>query len=142
MIHWFNILTQAIGFLGVLFFFISYQAKSNKSLFLLQVLGCLTFSVQFILLGAFGGCASLLVNIARNLMLTKYKKSKLIRRRGWALIFHRNHCCCRTPDMERLVQYPAAYRNKCKYHSVLDKQCKEYSACHTSGKFVRHLLCQ
>lgn len=69
---WHDILVQGIGFLGVLFFFISFQTKSNKSLFAMQVLGCLTFSLQFALLGALGGCLNLLVNIVRNMMLTKY----------------------------------------------------------------------
>ena len=31
-----EIVTQAIGFLGVLFFFLSFQTKTNRSLFVLQ----------------------------------------------------------------------------------------------------------
>lgn len=84
---WHDILVQGIGFLGVLFFFISFQTKSNKSLFAMQVLGCLTFSLQFALLGALGGCLNLLVNIVRNMMLTKYNDYKAIRWKGWISIF-------------------------------------------------------
>jgi len=36
---WHDILIQAIGFLGVLFFFISYQVKDNRRLFIIQTLG-------------------------------------------------------------------------------------------------------
>lgn len=79
--------TQAIGFLGVLFFFLSFQTKTNRSLFVLQTLGYLTFSVQFILLGALSGCLSLLVNITRNIMLTKYNDCKVIRWKGWVVVF-------------------------------------------------------
>lgn len=33
---WRDILIQAIGFLGGLFFFISFQMKTNKSLFVMR----------------------------------------------------------------------------------------------------------
>ena len=78
---------QLIGFAGVLFFLVSYQVRSNRRLFILQTLGCLTFCVQFTLLGAYSGCLSLLVNIARNTMLTKYQDCKVIRWKGWAAVF-------------------------------------------------------
>ena len=87
MENWHGVVIQAIGFLGVLFFCISYQVKTNKRLFILQTLGCLTFSVQFALLGAFGGCISLLINITRNIMLTRYNEYKAIQWRGWVVIF-------------------------------------------------------
>lgn len=87
MTNWNDIIVQGIGFLGVLFFFISFQVKSNKSLFIMQTLGCLTFSTQFMLLGALSGCLSLLVNILRNMMLTKYNDYKMIRWKGWVVVF-------------------------------------------------------
>lgn len=80
-------LIQAIGFLAVLFFFMSFQVKTNKGLFIMQMLGCLTFSVQFALLGAFSGCLSQLINIARNIMLTRYNDSRIVRWKGWVVIF-------------------------------------------------------
>ncbi len=83
----YDLLIQAIGFLGVLFFFISYQMKTNSSLFILQTLGCLTFSVQFALLGALSGCLSLIINIIRNMMLTRYNDCKMIRWKGWIVVF-------------------------------------------------------
>ncbi len=82
-----DILVQALGFLGVLLFFASFQVKTNKGLFAMQTLGCLTFSIQFALLGAFSGCLSVLVNIIRNLMLTGYSEHRLIRWKGWIAVF-------------------------------------------------------
>lgn len=62
---------QGIGFGGVALFIISYQIRSNRALFLCQLLGCVVFCVQFFLLGAYTGAISLIVNIARNLLLLK-----------------------------------------------------------------------
>ena len=42
---------QAIGFVGVALFIISYQIRSNRALFLCQLLGCLVFCLQFFLMG-------------------------------------------------------------------------------------------
>lgn len=87
MFSFYGFFTQLLGFLGAALFFASYQAKSNKRLFVLQTVGCLAFCVQFALLGAYSGCLSLLINLVRNLMLTKYNESALIRWKGWALLF-------------------------------------------------------
>ena len=45
---------QAIGFVGVAFFIASYQIKSNKALFLCQMIGCSIFCVQFFIMGVLG----------------------------------------------------------------------------------------
>lgn len=73
---------QGIGFLGLAFFIISYQIRSNRSLFLCQMIGCIIFCIQMCLLGAFTGAMGLLVNILRNFLLLKisewtWVKSKL-----------------------------------------------------------------
>ena len=64
-------MVQAIGFLGVALFIIYYQIRSNRALFLCQLMGCIVFCVQFFLMGAYTGAISLIVNIARNLLLIK-----------------------------------------------------------------------
>lgn len=66
-----TVFIQGIGFVAVLFFIISYQLRSNRMLFLCQLLGCSIFCLQFCLMGAYTGAASLLVNILRNLLLLK-----------------------------------------------------------------------
>lgn len=62
---------QGIGFLGVALFILSYQIRSNRALFLCQLMGCIVFCIQFFLMGAYTGAISLIVNIARNLLLLK-----------------------------------------------------------------------
>lgn len=62
---------QAVGFVAVAFYIISYQMRFNKKLFFFQLMGCLIFLIQFILLGAYTGALGLAVNILRNLLLLK-----------------------------------------------------------------------
>ena len=62
---------QMIGFAGVAFFIVSYQIRSNRLLFLCQLMGCLIFCAQFIIMGAYTGALSLTVSIARNALLLK-----------------------------------------------------------------------
>ena len=80
-------LIQIIGWLGMASFLASYQLKSNKGLFLLQMLGAFLFCVQFCLLGAYSGCFSLAAILLRCIMLTNYKKYAWIRWKGWIFIF-------------------------------------------------------
>lgn len=84
---WRDVFIQGVGFGGVLFFLVSYQVRSTQRLFVLQTLGCLAFCLQFALLGAYGGCLSLAITIARNTILTRYRDSSLVRWKGWAAVF-------------------------------------------------------
>lgn len=65
------ILIQAMGFIAAIFFIISYQIRSNRALFLCQLIGCLIICIQMLLLGAYTGAMGLLVNILRNVLLLK-----------------------------------------------------------------------
>lgn len=62
---------QGIGFAAVVFFILSYQMKSNRLLFLFQLIGCAIFVIQFALLGAYTGAVGLLINILRNVLLLR-----------------------------------------------------------------------
>lgn len=73
---------QTIGFVGMAFFIISYQIKSNRALFLCQLIGCLIFCGQMLLLGAYTGALGLLINIVRNLLLLKVNDWKWVRRKA------------------------------------------------------------
>lgn len=70
---------QLTGFVGVAFFILSYQIRSNRVLFLCQLMGCLIFCAQFILMGAYTGALSLTVSIARNALLLKADDWKWVR---------------------------------------------------------------
>lgn len=71
-----EIIIQGVGFAGVLLFVISYQIKSNKGLFLCQMIGCTLFCLQFFMMGAYTGAISLIINIIRNILLLKSKEWK------------------------------------------------------------------
>ena len=76
---------QAIGFVGVAFFIASYQIKSNKTLCLCQMIGCIIFCVQFFIMGEYTGAVSLIINIIRNLLLVKRAEWKWVDRRSTML---------------------------------------------------------
>ncbi|MBQ6361670.1 MAG: YgjV family protein [Lachnospiraceae bacterium] len=67
---------QAIGFFGMALFILSYQIRSNRALFLCQLSGCIVFMIQFFLMGAYTGALSLIINVARNVLLLKSDKWK------------------------------------------------------------------
>lgn len=72
---------QAIGFLGAALFIVSYQIRSNRMLFFCQLLGCIVFFVQLLLMGAYTGAMSLVVNITRNVLLLKSDAWRWVRSR-------------------------------------------------------------
>lgn len=81
-----EIIIQGIVFLGLLAFISSYQIKSNRKLFLIQMIGVLLFAVQFLLMGAFSGCLSLFLTAVRNIMMSKYQDWKWIRHKVCPLL--------------------------------------------------------
>lgn len=74
-----DIIIQAIGFVGVLWYVISYQAKSNKALFIWQMIGSATFILQMYLLGGISGCFGLVLIVIRNLLLSQEEKWTWVR---------------------------------------------------------------
>ena len=69
-----NIGIQLIGILGTVLFFFSYQCKSNRSLFRVQLASYVIYTVHLMLLGAFTGGVSYLINTLRSLCLsTRWK---------------------------------------------------------------------
>ena len=82
-----TIIIQGIGFAGLALFALSFQIKSNKSLYLAQLLGNCMFGIQFLLLGQLTGCLSLFVLIIRNLLLMHYQECAWVRWKGWIALF-------------------------------------------------------
>jgi len=64
-----NILIQAVGVLGTVLYFLSYQCKSNKKLFRIQFLSYVMYTSHLLLLGAMTGGVSYVINIMRSLFL-------------------------------------------------------------------------
>ena len=64
-----DIFIQAVGFLGTILFFLSYQCKSNKNLFRVQFVSYLCYTTHFLLLGAVTGGISYILNTVRSFCL-------------------------------------------------------------------------
>lgn len=78
-----NWLAQAIGVLGVIAFILSFQIKSNAALLITQMFADSMFCIQFILLGAYSGCLSILIMVLRNLPLLYRGKRRWADWKGW-----------------------------------------------------------
>lgn len=64
-----SLLIQAIGIVGTVLFFLSYQCKSNKNLFRVQFVSYLCYTIHFLLLGAVTGGFSYVINTVRSYCL-------------------------------------------------------------------------
>ena len=109
---------QAIGFVGVAFFIASYQIKSNKALFMCQMIGCIIFCVQFFIMGAYTGAVSLIINIIRNLLLVKRNDWKWVDRKSTMLVI--------LALLTAMTVYTWAVHHGSGYHHrLLEQQCPE-----------------
>ena len=81
-----NWVAQAIGVVGVIAFIVSFQLKSNKLLLIMQIFANFMFCLQFILLGAYVGCISLLVLNFRSILLLLQARYKWAKWNGWLII--------------------------------------------------------
>ena len=73
------LIIQAIGFLGTIFYFLSYQCKANKNLFRVQFVSYLFYTVHLLFLGAVTGGISYILNLIRSFCLGRrnaFLKSK------------------------------------------------------------------
>ena len=67
------LLIQAIGILGTVSFFLSFQCKRNKALFRVQFLSYLCYTIHLLMLGATTGGISYVLNTVRSFCLgSKY----------------------------------------------------------------------
>ena len=62
-------LIQAVGFVGMVMCIGSFQFKDTKKLLFFQMTGNFVYVIQFILLGAYSGCAVLVFQVLSNLPL-------------------------------------------------------------------------
>ena len=60
---------QGIGLLGLATMIGSYQCKSSKKFFFVQMMSYISFMAQFVLLGALTGAGSLFISASRNFLL-------------------------------------------------------------------------
>jgi len=61
---------QAIGLLGTIIYFVSFQCRDNKKLFKYQLLSYVFYVIHMLLLNAYTGCLSYLINAFRSYCLS------------------------------------------------------------------------
>lgn len=69
-----SLFIQFIGIAGTIAYLLSYQFKSNKTLFKCQIVSCLFYSLHFLLLEAYTGCLSALGTLLRACFLVSNKE--------------------------------------------------------------------
>lgn len=79
-------IAQGIGVLGLLFAIISFQQNTNKRILLFQILATITFSVHFLLLGAYTGSLMNFFGIMRGLLFYNREK-KWADKKYWLYVF-------------------------------------------------------
>ncbi len=67
----FEIVTQAIGYVGLVFSVIAFQCKKHKNVMLAKTANEMFFALQYFLLGAYTGVAMNLIGSLRNLIFAK-----------------------------------------------------------------------
>ena len=72
----FYIVAQAIGILGMAMNIVSYQAKKQKNIILIQFFGCLFFAINMFMLGAYTGAFLNAVGVLRSLTYANKEKIK------------------------------------------------------------------
>lgn len=127
---WHGIFVQGVGFVGLFFFLLSYQLRTNKKFFAAQTLGCMSFAAQFVLLGGYSGCLGLSINIVRNIMLQWYNQSAIIRWKGWIVVFSVAVICASAltwngwlsilPVLATIVGTTAFWSNNARYIRLAD----------------------
>ncbi len=90
-----ELIIQAIGFLGTVLFFLSYQFRDNRSLFRVQLLSYLCYTVHLLCLGALTGGISYLINLLRSCCLSS-NSSFLRSRKMCALLCFAQLCALAT----------------------------------------------
>lgn len=79
-----NIAIQLIGLAGTAHYFLSYQFRDNKTLFRVQFLSYLFYTVHLILLGAVTGGLSYVINTGRSFCLGS--KNEFLKSRAMCII--------------------------------------------------------
>lgn len=82
-----SILIQVIGFIGLLFFVISFQQKNRNSILVFMVFGQAVFLLHFILLGAWTAAGMNMVGIARTMVFRFREEKKWANWRFWPPVF-------------------------------------------------------
>ena len=72
-----QIIGQALGIIGTILTFVSYQAKTKRSLLIIQSSATLCICISYLLLGATAGFALTVVSLVRNAIFYMQKEKTL-----------------------------------------------------------------
>lgn len=81
-----HFLAQAIGFIAMIFCIGSYQLKSSRMLILCKGVGDTVYVAHYLMLGAYSGCATLVV-CAFNDFVCGFRGNRWAEWRGWKWLF-------------------------------------------------------
>lgn len=81
-----ELIAQGIGILAMLFYVASYQSKSQKKIFAMQLCGAILFSGNFLMLGAIGGGILNFLSAVRAAVFL-YKEKLKANRLPWLFAF-------------------------------------------------------
>ena len=81
-----EIIAQILGVFAIIIGFLSYQTKSSKGVLALQSLTTVTFTVHYLLLGAYSGMIMNAVGIIRNFFYYNSQK-KFFSWKCWPIVF-------------------------------------------------------
>lgn len=79
-------IVQAIGAVGMILAFISFQKNNNKQILLFQTIAAVAFTLHFWLLGAFTGAAMNVLGASRNIVFYNREK-RWANNRFWMYFF-------------------------------------------------------
>lgn len=82
-----RLIANGFGVLSTICFFISFQIKSNRALYIIQSVANVFYGIQFFLLGATGGLFNMGMQILRNMLLLKINDWNWLKWKGCAPIF-------------------------------------------------------
>ena len=80
-----DLFIQAIGFLGTILFFLSFQCRHNRNLFRVQLLSYLCYTTHLLMLGAVTGGISYILNTVRSFCLSSSHPFLKSRKMCWIL---------------------------------------------------------
>ena len=80
------IIAQAIGFIGAGLLIFSYQFKSSRKLFFMQMCSNAIYVLHFFMLAAYSGSINIAISLLRNFVLIN-SKSQWARNKVWLWIF-------------------------------------------------------
>ncbi len=80
-------LIQIIGFVGLLFFVLSFQQKNRKMILFLMVIGQGIFLLHFVLLGAWTAVGMNVVGMVRSMVFWAREDKKWANWRFWPVVF-------------------------------------------------------